>query len=45
MVEPLTHEEVERLRLLASRVLWYGCADSFQCPECGEGKPPWLEAP
>src|SRR5699024_10366881 len=25
------------------RVQWSGCWDSFECPECGEGEPPWLQ--
>ncbi len=28
----------------ACSVRWLGCADVYECPECGEGAPPWFPA-
>lgn len=38
-------ERAVMLTCAACNVRWLGCADVFECPECGEGEPPWLPSP
>jgi hypothetical protein len=32
-----------RMQCDRCRIVWYGCWDQFQCPECGEGELPTQE--